>query len=61
MIKLGDKMETIELNKKSINNFFNDDSELVDFVKQQHLSYKKEKYLIRILDFMFDKKNGITK
>ncbi|MDV7185729.1 hypothetical protein R3X25_00425 [Lutibacter sp. TH_r2] len=61
MIKLGDKMETIELNKKSINNFFNDDSELVDFVKQQHLSYKKEKDLIRILDFMFDKKNGITK
>ena len=56
LIKSNDGYQDIELNKKSVISFFEgNEDKLSKFVKEQRLSYKKEKDLIRILDYMLNK------
>ena len=56
LVKSSDGYKDIELNKKSVVAFFEGKEEkLSKFVKEQRLSYKKEKDLILILNFMLDK------
>lgn len=56
LVKLEDGYKNIELNKKSVINFFEENQDkLFKFVKEEKLSYKKEEDLIKILDFMLDK------
>jgi len=52
LIVSKDDFKKIELNKKSIINFFDEDSKLKSFVKKERLSYKKEKDVIKIIDYM---------
>lgn len=56
LIKSNDLFKHIELNKKSVVAFFEGkEDELYKFVKEEKLSYKKEKDLIKIIDFMLNK------
>ncbi|MFB0938391.1 MAG: hypothetical protein QMB29_05610 [Urechidicola sp.] len=56
LIQSNDEFIKIELNKKSILGLFEDKQDiLLNYVKDEKLSYKKEEDLIKILNFMFDK------
>ncbi len=56
LIKSKDDYTKIELNKKSIYSLFEGkEDDLKRFVNEKNLSFKKEKDLIKILNFMFDK------
>ena len=55
LVKLEEGYKDIELNKKSVINFFEgNEDKLSKFVKEEKLSYKKEKDLVKILNFMLD-------
>jgi hypothetical protein len=55
LVKLEEGYKDIELNKKSVIDFFEgNEDKLFKFVKEEKLSYKKEKDLVKILNFMLD-------
>ena len=55
LVKLEEGYKDIELNKKSVINFFEgNEDKLSKFVKEEKLSYKKEEDLVKILNFMLD-------
>lgn len=56
LIQSNNEFIKIELNKKSILGLFEDKQDiLLNYVKEEKLSYKKEEDLVKILNFMFDK------
>tara|TARA_R110001583_G_scaffold1670_3_gene12993 strand:- start:837 stop:1514 length:678 start_codon:yes stop_codon:yes gene_type:complete len=62
LIKLANVFEKVELNKKGIINLLKDSEDqelLIQFVKTQDLSYKKEKDFIEIFKYILKNKNII--
>ena len=57
LIKIGDDFKTITLNKKGVVGIFDlkkNQEELIEFVKKEKLSYRKEKDIVKIVEFISD-------
>jgi len=53
VVKPGKRMENIELNKKSILELFEDERDvLVSYAKKEHLSFRKEEDIVKMLNFL---------
>ena len=53
VVKPGKRMENIELNKKSILEIFENESDiLVGYAKKEHLSFRKEEDIVKMLSFL---------
>lgn len=61
LVKRGNQSKTIEMNKKSVQEYFeNDEDELKAYVKKNHLSYHKEEDLIKIISHMLKHSTQIS-
>ena len=62
LVKSYESIESIELNKKDLLNLLKDDNQkdiVEEFVKSEHLSYRNEKDMIEIIEFMVNNSGKI--
>ena len=60
MVKSNDEFKRVELNKKSITALFENKKDVLEsFVKKERLSFKKEKDIIRMFEYLSEYSSSI--